>query len=93
MKRVLLSVLMICLLAGSASAGMYTLDYATALDFLQLPADGSSGLLMGVFNGTGWEYQSPVYAATEYPAAMQGEVGFVGGSQRRFELDANWNDR
>jgi len=33
MKRILLVVLVVCLLAGQASAGMYTLDTATALKF------------------------------------------------------------
>jgi len=84
MKRVLLSVLMICLLVGQASAEMYTLDYATALDFRQLPADGSSGTLMGVFNDIEQVY---VFApegfpeemvVSQYEEAMQGEVGFVG---------------
>lgn len=79
MKRVsLLSVLMIGLLAGQVSAGSYTLDSATALGFRQILAPGSSGLLMGVFDGTTWVYQSAIFPATEYPAIMQGEVGFVG---------------
>ncbi len=78
MKRILLSVVVVCLLAGQASAGLYTLDYSTALDFLQITATGSSGLLNGVFNGTGWEYQNPYLPAVAYPAGMLGDVGFVG---------------
>ncbi len=86
MKRVsVLSVVLVCLVAGQASAGPYTLDSATALEFRQILAPGSSGLLQGVFDGTTWVYQDPWLPAVEYETTMQGQVGFVGtisGNQR-----------
>ncbi len=84
MKRVLLSALMACVFVGQASAEMYTLDYATAIGFHQLPADGSSGTLMAVFNDTGQVYAFAPEGFPEdmvvrqYADVMRGEVGFVG---------------
>ncbi len=98
MKRAsLLSVLMVCWLAGQASAGPYTLDSATALEFRQILAPGSSGLLMGVFDGTAWVYQNPLFPATAYPAIMQDDVGFVGAlsgnqSWMRIGLEDSFGD-
>ncbi len=74
----LLAVSTICLLAGQVSAVPLTLDSATALEFRQILAPGSSGLLQGVFDGANWVYQNPWLPAVEYPAVMQGMVGFVG---------------
>ncbi len=80
MKHILLSVAAVCLLAGQASAGLYTLDYSTALTFNKL---AGSGLLNGVYDGLAtppnqWEYQNPWLPAQAYPSPMLGDVGFVG---------------
>ncbi len=96
MKRILLSVSVICLLAGQASAGLFTLDYSTALSFRQITGGGSSGLLNGVYNGDDpWPYQNEYLPAEEYPSPMQGAVGFVGslsGNLRWMRIGATTGD-
>lgn len=84
MKRILLTVVLVGLLAGQASAGMYTLDYATATQLRQLNVPTQQNKLQLVI-GTPGTVLSPVYftngdipAPEFYGEVMQMDVGFVG---------------
>lgn len=83
MKRVLLTVLVVGLLATQASASMYTLDRNTADTFRQLGSDGVHNELYLVINNPGLAAGDIVWQvagddSTNYGADMQLAVGFVG---------------
>jgi len=67
MKRVLLSVLVICCMAGQASADMFTLDKSQAMSLDQPDVIGYREL---------WEVTDDL--VTYDADAMQGEVGYLG---------------
>jgi hypothetical protein len=83
MKRILLTVLVVGLLAGQASAGMYTIDRDTAKLFTQQNAPNASNQLFLSIDNPGtavstinWTIDLPTWF--EYGGPMTYAVGFVG---------------
>ncbi len=86
MKRILLVVLVVCLLAGQASAGMYVMDKATAIDLREvtyrnaLLPDSSLGWV-GYNDGTAFptpQAGTKVFGTGSYGEGMYYQVGFRG---------------
>jgi len=82
MKRILLTVLVVGLLAGQASAGMYTIDRDTAKLFTQQNAPSPSNQLFLSIDNPGtagstinWTIDLPTWF--EYGGPMTYAVGFV----------------
>ena len=70
MKRILVSILAVGMLAAQVSADMYVLDAATAMQFVWEVPDGGGD--------DGDVRYGPTSDLNEYKASMQGQVGWVG---------------
>ncbi|MFZ2147477.1 MAG: hypothetical protein WAV28_09665 [Sedimentisphaerales bacterium] len=82
MKRILLVVLVVCLLAGQASADMYTMDVATAIQLRDISTSWSD-TTGGGYNYLKWVGYNPgtsadrVYGSGAYGETMFYAVGFA----------------
>jgi hypothetical protein len=99
MKRVLLSVLVVALLASQASAAMYVLDYATAKQFTQLNTPGVLDKLQLVMAKPGTPGSTVFFSngdytpgTEDYGESMQLDIGFLGLCQKNSVITIGLNN-
>jgi hypothetical protein len=82
MKRVLLLGVVLGLFAGQASAGLYTMDSATAIQLRDVSWSDASGFGANILTWVGYNpgtvAANRVYGIGDYGASMQYSVGFSG---------------